>query len=173
MALGFRKGSVGFPPGKECWDYQSLQRAAFLTDYVQSVLNNRDSYSQDTGAALTRNLINSRATKVLEHHPSTCYKILLETKLVVPEGCSRQFNLSQYKKKGEMCSLYFSLLYGFPLQGQFEKTPCPIKLLGDAKRQSNSDWKAEGHIPLPKPFAKHTYIRLNECKFIVNDPELL
>lgn len=62
---------MGFPSTKECVDYQSLQKAAFLTDYVQSALGNRTTYSQDTGAVLIKCLVHSRANKVLSQHPST------------------------------------------------------------------------------------------------------
>lgn len=56
MALEFRKGSMGFPLAEECGDYSSLQRAAFLTDYAQSVPSNGATYSQDSGAALFEGL---------------------------------------------------------------------------------------------------------------------
>lgn len=76
---------MGFPLAKECGDYQSLQRAAFLTDYVQSVLNSKTTYSQDTGAALTKGFIHSRANKVLLQHPSTWTQLPCDTKLVLPQ----------------------------------------------------------------------------------------
>lgn len=47
---------MGFPLAEECGDYSSLQRAAFLTDYAQSVLSNGATYSQDSGAALFEGL---------------------------------------------------------------------------------------------------------------------